>query len=327
MNNLIGFDKSFNKLLENYKSMNLHSSIIFYGPKGIGKRKFINNFINEIIKINFEPNDFAHHNNLFLKNTHPNIMMLEREIDSKTKKLKKNINIDQIRILKKFINESASLKKMSKFIIFDSADDLNINSANSLLKNLEEPNKNTFIFLICHNLSSLIPTIRSRCLKIKMNKHNLNDFKKILLDNIDIDNDDDINFLYDLSHGSPGSAISLYEGDILDTFDITVTSLISNEINKDKVNLSNLLADLENDRFQNYLSFLKSILIILNKIKDNNYDSNYFLSKKLNILNNASNHLTKKNIIDRFDFLINNEKDLFTYNLDKKLFMLKFLAN
>ncbi len=327
MNNLIGFDTSFNKLLENYKLMNLHSSIIFYGPKGIGKRKFVNNFINEIIKINFEYNDLSHHNNLFLKNSHPNIMILEREIDLKTKKLKKYINIDQIRALKKFINESVSLKKMSKFIIIDSVDDLNINSANSLLKNLEEPNQNTFIFLICHHLSSLIPTIRSRCLKIKMNKHNLHDFKKILLDNIDIDNEDEINFLYDLTHGSPGSAISLYEDEILDIFEITINSLISNEINKDKVNLSNLLADLENDRFQNYISFLKSILIILNKIKDNNYDSNFFLSKKLNILNNASNYLTKKNIIDRFEFLTNNERDLFTYNLDKKLFMLKFLAN
>ena len=327
MNNLIGFDKSFNKLLDNYKLRNLHSSIILYGPKGIGKRKFVNSFINEIIKINFEHNDFSHHNNLFIKNSHPNIKILEREIDPKNKKLKKYINIDQIRILKKFINESASLNNMSKFIIIDSADDLNINSANSLLKNLEEPNNNTFIFLICHHLSSLIPTIRSRCLKIKMNKHNVNNFKKIILNNIDINNDDEINFLYDLTNGSPGISISLFEDEILDTFEITVNSLINNEINKDKVNLTNLLANLENDRFQTYLSFLKSILIILNKIKDSNHDSNIFISKKLNILNNASNYLTKKNIIDRFEFLINNERDLFNYNLDKKLFMLKFLAN
>ena len=35
--------------------------------------------------------------------------------------------------------------------------------------------------------------------------------------------------------------------------------------------------------------------------------------------------LSKQNIVDRFYFLTNNENDLFSYNLDKKLFMLKFL--
>ena len=42
---------------------------------------------------------------------------------------------------------------------------------------------------------------------------------------------------------------------------------------------------------------------------------------------NLSSILTTKNIIDRFDFLSNNENDIFTYNLDKKLFMLKFLVS
>ena len=32
-----------------------------------------------------------------------------------------------------------------------------------LLKNLEEPHKNNYYFLIAHNLSNVIPTLRSRC--------------------------------------------------------------------------------------------------------------------------------------------------------------------
>ena len=57
---------------------------------------------------------------------------------------------------------------------------LTMNDENSFLKNLEEPSKNTFIFLISHQLSSLIPTIRSRCLKIKLTKHNFVNFKNII---------------------------------------------------------------------------------------------------------------------------------------------------
>ena len=66
--------------------------------------------------------------------------ILQKEYNQKTKKLKNNITIDQIRDLESFIY-LFSLDGSPKFIIIDSSDDLNINSANSLLKILEEPKK------------------------------------------------------------------------------------------------------------------------------------------------------------------------------------------
>ena len=60
------------------------------------------------------------------------------------------ITIDQIRNLNSFFHES-SIDGMSKFIIIDSTDDLNINASNALLKILEEPKNDTYIFLISHN--------------------------------------------------------------------------------------------------------------------------------------------------------------------------------
>jgi len=41
-------------------------------------------------------------------------------------------------------------------------------------------------------------------------------------------------------------------------------------------------------------------------------------------LESLSANLTKKNLIDRFDYLNNNQKELFSLNLDKKLFILNF---
>tara|TARA_B100002052_G_C15842527_1_gene580858 strand:- start:471 stop:1454 length:984 start_codon:yes stop_codon:yes gene_type:complete len=327
MNSIIGFNEQFDLLKSQYNENILHSSIIIHGPKGIGKRLFVNNFINEIFKNKFENTNFNHHYNLLENNTHPNVKIIDKSIDLKTKKLKLFITIDQIRNLKKFLNESSSIDNLDKFIIIDSADDLNINSANSFLKNLEEPKNNTFIFLITHQLSSLLPTIRSRCLKIKFNKHNFNNFNIILSEKLNTISEEEIKFLFDLTYGSPGIAISLYESEILDTIDITLKSLESSIIDKYKVEISNIVSNFDNEKFKSYLSIIKSLLMIINKLKNDSNYSNIFLSDKLKSLNNTLNSLNVINIIDRFDFLINNERDLFTYNLDKKIFMLKFLTN
>ena len=136
-----------------------------------------------------------------------------------------------------------------------------------------------------------------------------------------------VKFYYDLSYGSPGNAISLYNDNFLETFDITLNSLYSNHIDNNYIELANYLSRLDNDKFKSYISLLKSILIALNKYKIGNFDSNNYLSDKFRDLKTISNSLSKKNIIDRYEFLSMNELDLFTLNLDKRLFMLKFLTS
>lgn len=65
-------------------------------------------------------------------------------------------------------NELAPFELKHKFIIFHHAHLLNITIANKLLKILEEPNKNTTIFLLNPRGHELLPTIRSRAIKIKL---------------------------------------------------------------------------------------------------------------------------------------------------------------
>ena len=324
MFNLVGFSFEIENLLKIYKKKNLHSSIIFNGPKGIGKRHFVNKFISEIIKLKFSDTNLTHHLNLFYNNSHPNIKILEKEIDKKTKKYNSNITIDQIRNLKKFNLSSSSIKDMDKFIIVDCADDLNLNSANSLLKTLEEPN-NSFIFLISHQLSSLLPTIRSRCHKIKFSSHTYSDFKNILSSSIDKIKDDEIKFFYDFTQGSPGNAISLYKDDIFEHLNKTISNF-NKGLNFENLELSKSISKLDDEKFKNYISLLKSLLIIVYKVKINKNIKDTFLSETLKNIQTISSFLSYENIIDRFNFLINNENDLFTYNLDKKIFMLKFLT-
>ena len=323
---LIGFEKEYSDLLKRYKSNNLPNSILIHGLSGIGKRTFLNKLVKNIINIEFKDNNVDHHLNLFKNNTHPNIKIIEKEIDSKTGKIKSNITIEQIRRLKTFLNSTSTIQNSSKIVIVDSADYLNISSANSMLKILEEPKENTYIFLISNQISLLLPTIRSRCLKIKFNTHNLTNFTNIIKDNIDEISNEEINFYFELTYGSPGNTILYYNNDFLDIFQLSIKCLLSNDLDDDKINLSNILSKLTNDEFNNYLSMLKFILIVANKLKVNRDDKSLVNMPNYLELESLSTNLTKKNLIDRFDYLTNNQKELFSLNLDKKIFILNFLT-
>jgi len=326
MDKIYGFSKEKQFLINNYHNNSLPNSIIFSGQKGIGKNTFVFYLLKEFFKLSVKKNQIFHHLNLITNNTHPNIRYLSRIYDDRLKKEKTVITVDQIRKLNNFFYES-TFDDLPKFIIIDSADDLNINASNSLLKILEEPKNKTYIFLISHNLSSLLPTIRSRCLKFIFKNHNFLTFKMILNDKIDIDNEERLKFLFDISNNSPGIALELQDEEIYQLYEDILNSLIDNEpLSKHNINLSSKVSKFNNDKFKIFLSLLKFILINLNKIKLGINILDQYLSKNLVILEDVSKKISQISIFQRLEYLINNENDLFAYNLDKNYFILNFFA-
>ncbi len=71
---------------------------------------------------------------------------------------------------------------------------------------------------------------------------------------------------------------------------------------------------------------LKFILIVANKLKVNRDNKSLVNMPNYLELEFLSTNLTQKNLIDRFDYLTNNQKELFSLNLDKKIFILNFLT-
>ena len=234
--------------------------------------------------------------------------------------------IDQIRYLKQFANETQNIRNFDKFIIIDSADDLNQSSSNSLLKTLEEPKLNTFIFLISHQISSLLPTLRSRCQKIKLSTLSYELFHKVLNNEIKEINDEEIKFFFQITLGSPGDTISLYENNILEILDITLNSISTNNVNNNK-NLIEKLSKYDDDTFKNYLLILKSILILIFKIKKNSINFDINNSNKFEKILEVSRNINEKKVFNTLEFLSKNKKDLFKLNLDKKMFILNFITN
>ncbi len=99
---------------------------------------------------------------LMLSNTYPDFYYVSLQYNDKSKKLNKNINIEQVRKLIHEVNLTGFYDKLKIFAIHP-ADKMNIGSANSLLKTLEEPGERVLILLLTHKKGKLPVTVRSRC--------------------------------------------------------------------------------------------------------------------------------------------------------------------
>lgn len=93
--------------------------------------------------------------------SHGDFMWLQPEEDSRV------IKIDQVRAAVGLAQQTAGFGER-KVIAFAPADAMNISSANALLKSLEEPSAGTHLILVCNQLHSIVPTIRSRCQIVKL---------------------------------------------------------------------------------------------------------------------------------------------------------------
>ncbi len=326
MNFVIGYNDKFNYIFNNLKNDTLNNSILISGNKGIGKFFFVTNLIKEYLIYKTNKANIEHHLSLLKNNTHSNIKILKKEIDLKTNKIKNFITIDQVRNINVFSRETSQIENLAKFIIIDSADNLNANAANSLLKILEEPKKNTYFFLISHQPSLLLPSIKSRCLKINLPTHNFSDFSEILISN-NITDDETIKFLFDITNGSPGVSTEYNFKEILEIFDRLIESVSDlNNFSDNNIYLLDVLSKFDNEKLKIYLSLLKFILITIIKIKYGVNIFDYFLSSNIKKIIDISEDVSFTSINKKLEYLIKNENDLFTLNLDKKIFMINFFA-
>lgn len=99
--------------------------------------------------------------------SHPGLLVLRRQYNIKDKKIPASISVDEVRRLRAFLGLRAA-EGAWRVVIVDSADELNINAANALLKSLEEPPQRTLFLLVSAEPGRLLPTIRSRCRRLDL---------------------------------------------------------------------------------------------------------------------------------------------------------------
>lgn len=180
---LLGQARAAGSFLEAYNTGRLHHGWLITGPRGVGKATLAWNIARFLISqpsetgpslfgdapidatsLSIAPDHPVAHRIAAM--SEPGLFLLRRPVDPKTSKLKTVISVDEVRRLKNFFSLSAT-DGGRRVVIVDSADDLNVQAANALLKFLEEPPANTTILLISHQPSRLLPTIRSRCRELR----------------------------------------------------------------------------------------------------------------------------------------------------------------
>ena len=180
-------------------------SFLLSSPKGSGKKQYIT----EVVGGKLHTENLRSSNLLWISEENNKIL------------------IDKVRSIYDFLSKT-SYNDFPRIIVIDSADSLNIQASNALLKILEDYSPNTYFFLLCHNVEAVISTVRSRCINLKMPS------MSSTLSNENITEMDKEKYLY-LTNGSVGlatkfiesSALSFYEEilEIVEKFDSQIEML------------------------------------------------------------------------------------------------------
>jgi DNA polymerase III subunit delta' len=225
---LFGHEEAEDTLLDALNKGRLPHAWLLSGPKGIGKATLAYRFARFLLA-NGDKNkgtglfagDLSNANpeSLFVDSkdpvfsriaagSHADLKSIERRFDEKKGKFKTEIVVEDMRSIASFFSLS-SAEGGWRVIIIDSADEMNSNAANALLKALEEPPAKVILLLVCHNHGRLLPTIRSRCRKLGLSALNEGVVVKLLLNHYPEMLAGDALLLAQLSGGSIGRALDL----------------------------------------------------------------------------------------------------------------------
>lgn len=204
MENLKGQERAEQQILDNIKSNKIHHAWLFKGPKGVGKSTLAYKTAARLLSGGGEIKDDIYSR---IKNhSHGDFLAVTSEDDL--------IKVDEARKIGRFLANTPAESKY-RAVVIDSVDDMNTNAANAILKVLEEPPSNTVLFLISHIPAKLLPTIISRCRNLSFKPLSYDDFYQVLSKSVSFDK---IEELYELSQGSVGTAIELYENDAIEIY-------------------------------------------------------------------------------------------------------------
>ncbi|NLC87228.1 MAG: DNA polymerase III subunit delta' [Clostridiaceae bacterium] len=245
--NITGNNKVKDFLNKSLKENHVSHSYLFVGIDGIGKTLFAQEFARKLLCIDQEESENCLSCIKMKSGNHPDFEKIEPEEGI--------IKIDTIRQLQEKIVQKPITSKRKVYLIKDS-EYMKAEAQNCLLKTLEEPPEYAIIILTTANESKLLPTIRSRCLKVSFDAIPEETIIKYINENnsSEIDNN-----LISMSEGSIGKAILLQEKkDIYES----VTNILD-EIQNEDMNTLWKKAELlykQKDNIQDILSYINVYL-------------------------------------------------------------------
>lgn len=193
---------------------------------------------------------------LIAAQSHPDLLVIDRFSGEGTKS-RKSISVDAIRDVGAFFALAPS-RSPYRVCIIDSVDELNINSANALLKILEEPPQRGILFLVCHAPGRLLATIKSRCRRLGFTPWNDQNVAHFLQIHSEIEPEKK-DIITRLAKGSPGAALRFSQSQILELASLADDLIARKSLSeKEKIRLSVLFKtqNAKNDGAELWAQFL-----------------------------------------------------------------------
>jgi DNA polymerase-3 subunit delta' len=180
---LIAQDRAVSSLRSALRRGALHHAYLFGGPEGVGKATAAR-LLAQAANCEGPTPDGGPPDDpcgacgpcrKIARGVHPDVLLLREERvmakagqwDPKGGRVpSKDIVVDQVRDV---VDRRLAMKRFEgrrRFVILDPADAMNPQAQNALLKTLEEPPGETTLVLVASSPDALLPTIRSRCLRV-----------------------------------------------------------------------------------------------------------------------------------------------------------------
>jgi DNA polymerase-3 subunit delta' len=206
-------------MLQSQQAGRLHHAWLITGPRGIGKASLAWRFARFLLAgqsgglFAAEPTDLdvapeAPGRALVTARSHPDLFHLRRSLNTDTGRMRSEISIDDVRELGAFMHMTPAMGEW-RVAIVDSADEMNRNSANAMLKILEEPPPKAVLLIVAHAPGRLLPTIRSRCRRLSLKALSEETVVKLLGEHAPNTAPDERLALARLGEGSIGRALEL----------------------------------------------------------------------------------------------------------------------
>jgi DNA polymerase-3 subunit delta' len=161
--NIINQEVAKSVLKSAIKENKVHHSYLFFGPEGSGKKSTALEFAKALNCPNIkdgEPCDSCSYCRRISQNNHPDVISLSPS------GVKQAISIDAIRGIEHFA-QLKSFEAKYKVVLLERPERLRKEAGNCFLKTLEEPPRNVVIILLSAFPDKILPTIFSRCQKLK----------------------------------------------------------------------------------------------------------------------------------------------------------------
>jgi DNA polymerase-3 subunit delta' len=143
----------------------LHHGLLFVADQGVGEGQLIEKMVKSLLCSTKNACGTCKACKLFEAKSHPDMKYVVSD--------KPSIGVDLIRQVSEYVTTTSQLLG-NKVVVIENIESMTEAASNSLLKTLEEPNKNTYLLLSTTKPNSLLATITSRCEKIRLPLPNIN---------------------------------------------------------------------------------------------------------------------------------------------------------